>query len=103
MAAIPTRTARYLADEIDPILALASRRLRDVDRYEVTEARTCFYTVTDDERFVAHREDRLLALSPCSGHGFKFSALIGERGGPAAGRADRLPELRLLARRGASA
>ena len=37
--------------------------------------------MTDDERFVAHREDRVLALSPCSGHGFKFSALIGERVG----------------------
>jgi glycine/D-amino acid oxidase-like deaminating enzyme len=75
----PDQDREVPADEIDPILALASRRLRAVDRYEVTEARTCFYTVTDDERFVAHREDRVLALSPCSGHGFKFSALIGER------------------------
>jgi glycine/D-amino acid oxidase-like deaminating enzyme len=77
----PDQDREVPPDEIDPILALASRRLRAVDRYEVTEARTCFYTVSDDERFVAHREDRVLALSPCSGHGFKFSALIGERVG----------------------
>lgn len=67
------------AAEVHEVMSLAARRLRDADRYEVASARACFYTVTDDERFAAHREGRLLALSPCSGHGFKFGPLVGER------------------------
>jgi glycine/D-amino acid oxidase-like deaminating enzyme len=59
-------------------MGLASRRLKRAEAYAVEEARTCFYTVADDERFAAHREGRLLALSPCSGHGFKFGPLVGE-------------------------
>jgi sarcosine oxidase len=42
---------------------------------------TCFYTVTPDSRFVIdHHPDaeRVLVVSPCSGHGFKHSAAIGE-------------------------
>lgn len=39
------------------------------------------YTNTPDTRFVIDRHpdsDRILAVSPCSGHGFKHSAAIGE-------------------------
>jgi glycine/D-amino acid oxidase-like deaminating enzyme len=68
-----------LPGEVAEVMGLASRRLRRAEDYAVEETRTCFYTVTDDERFVAHREGRLLALSPCSGHGFKFGPLVGER------------------------
>ena len=41
----------------------------------------CHYTVTKDEHFIIdfHPEtDRVVLASPCSGHGFKFSAAIGE-------------------------
>jgi sarcosine oxidase len=44
-------------------------------------AETCLYTVTPDSRFVIDRHpesERLLVASPCSGHGFKHSAAIGE-------------------------
>jgi sarcosine oxidase len=44
-------------------------------------ATTCLYTVTPDFGFVidAHPEfERVLVVSPCSGHGFKHSAAIGE-------------------------
>jgi sarcosine oxidase len=44
-------------------------------------ATTCLYTVTPDFGFVidAHPEfERVLVASPCSGHGFKHSAAIGE-------------------------
>ena len=40
---------------------------------------TCLYTNTDDESFVLERRGRLVVGSPCSGHGFKFAPLIGER------------------------
>jgi sarcosine oxidase len=45
------------------------------------KAVTCLYTVTTDAGFVIDRHpefDRVLIVSPCSGHGFKHSAAIGE-------------------------
>jgi sarcosine oxidase len=42
-------------------------------------AETCFYTNTSDEHFVLERHGPVVVGSPCSGHGFKFSPLIGQR------------------------
>jgi sarcosine oxidase len=42
-------------------------------------AETCLYTNTVDERFILERHGRVVIGSPCSGHGFKFAPLIGER------------------------
>lgn len=42
----------------------------------------CFYTVTEDARFVIKPLDgmeNVLLISACSGHGFKHSAALGER------------------------
>jgi sarcosine oxidase len=44
-------------------------------------AASCLYTVTPDSNFVidVHPDhDRIILASPCSGHGFKHSAAIGE-------------------------
>jgi sarcosine oxidase len=44
-------------------------------------AETCLYTVTPDMKFVIDRHPdsaRIIVASPCSGHGFKHSAAIGE-------------------------
>jgi sarcosine oxidase len=44
-------------------------------------AASCLYTTTPDSNFVidAHPDnDRIMIASPCSGHGFKHSAAIGE-------------------------
>lgn len=44
-------------------------------------AATCLYTVTPDFGFVIDHHphsDRVIVASPCSGHGFKHSAAIGE-------------------------
>jgi sarcosine oxidase len=44
-------------------------------------ASTCLYTCTPDFGFVIDRHpdsDRMLIASPCSGHGFKHSAALGE-------------------------
>lgn len=40
---------------------------------------TCFYTNTDDERFILERHDNVIVGSACSGHGFKFAPVIGKR------------------------
>ncbi len=45
------------------------------------KAAACLYTVTPDSRFVIDRlpsSPRVIVASPCSGHGFKHSAAIGE-------------------------
>jgi sarcosine oxidase len=39
---------------------------------------TCLYTTAPDEDFVLDRIGPLVVASPCSGHGFKFTPLIGE-------------------------
>ena len=45
-------------------------------------AETCLYTNTSDEHFILERHGPVVVGSPCSGHGFKFAPLIGERGWP---------------------
>ena len=50
-------------------------------RDNLIQAEVCLYTVTPDEHFVIdfHPEsERVLIASPCSGHGFKHSAAVGE-------------------------
>jgi sarcosine oxidase len=47
---------------------------------EVIEAVSCRYTMTPDEHFILDRHPaypRIVIASPCSGHGFKFGAVIG--------------------------
>ncbi len=46
---------------------------------EPVQADSCFYTTTDDERFVLERHGRIVVGSACSGHGFKFAPVVGER------------------------
>ena len=42
-------------------------------------AESCFYTTTDDERFVIERHGRIVVGSACSGHAFKFAPATGKR------------------------
>jgi sarcosine oxidase len=42
-------------------------------------AETCLYTTTADESFVLERHGPIVVGSACSGHGFKFAPLVGER------------------------
>jgi sarcosine oxidase len=45
------------------------------------ESVACMYTNTPDHHFIIDwhpHHDRVLILSPCSGHGFKFASAIGE-------------------------
>jgi glycine/D-amino acid oxidase-like deaminating enzyme len=47
---------------------------------EVIEAVSCRYTMTPDEHFILDRHPaypQVVIGSPCSGHGFKFGAVIG--------------------------
>lgn len=63
--------------EIDALFEACRPRFVDLDNYTVTGAKTCFYTVQRDERFMLERQDKMMLMSGFSGHGFKFGALMG--------------------------
>jgi glycine/D-amino acid oxidase-like deaminating enzyme len=66
-------------DDVERLFAAARLAYRDFDRYTVLERKACFYTVTDDERFVVEAiGPASFLVSACSGHGFKLGALIGD-------------------------
>jgi glycine/D-amino acid oxidase-like deaminating enzyme len=65
--------------DVAAILHLARGSFADIDGYRLVSSKVCFYTVTPDERFLVRRRGRTVYLSACSGHGFKFGALVGER------------------------
>ena len=46
----------------------------------LVDARVCLYTNTPDRHFIIDwlKRSRVLVVSPCSGHGFKFATAIGE-------------------------
>lgn len=64
--------------EIRPLLDRCRNLLRGFEHWRTQRLKVCFYSVTEDERFVVEKQGaRGWAMSPCSGHGFKFGALMG--------------------------
>jgi sarcosine oxidase len=76
----PDRVNRTItSDELSQLYAVASRAVRL--KPGATRAATCLYTETPGSRFVIDRHpdsEDVIVVSPCSGHGFKHSAAIGE-------------------------
>jgi sarcosine oxidase len=72
-------------DRHGPDLELVDLMSEAVARYFPTAdprpavVETCLYTNTDDERFILERYGRIVVGSACSGHGFKFAPVVGER------------------------
>jgi sarcosine oxidase len=68
------------AEDLDRVRTIAAKYLRGVtDR--VIKAAVCMYTNTPDHHFAIglHPDDpRVVVLSACSGHGFKFAPVIGD-------------------------
>ena len=78
----PDAVDREVAAEerADMFYRLTEPRLTGL-RDNLIRAEVCLYTVTPDEHFVIdfHPEsERAVIASPCSGHGFKHSAAVGE-------------------------
>ena len=63
---------------VEEIAAWTRERFPAADPDPV-DAESCFYTTTDDERFILQRYDRIVVGSACSGHGFKFGPAVGAR------------------------
>jgi sarcosine oxidase len=77
----PEGIRREVTDaDLDPLRGFAASHLRGVTTH-VTKTAVCMYTNTPDEEFVidVHPEDtRVVVISACSGHGFKFAPVIGD-------------------------
>jgi sarcosine oxidase len=76
------QTVRREANEadIDAVRALLNRFVPDAAG-RLRSATVCLYTNTPDEHFILGQHPRysqVIIASPCSGHGFKFSSVIGE-------------------------
>jgi sarcosine oxidase len=77
----PDTLKRSVTDaDLDPIRLFVTRYLRGVTRH-VARSVVCIYTNSPDDDFIVdlHPESsRVVVLSPCSGHGFKFAPVIGD-------------------------
>ena len=76
----PDEPATVAAADVALVRDFLRRHLPVLAGAEVVATETCLYTVAPDERFLVDshpaRPDVIVA-SPCSGHGFKFSILVG--------------------------
>ncbi len=64
--------------EMHALLDRCGSLLKGFDRWQIRNLKVCFYSVTADERFVVEKQGaKGWAMSPCSGHGFKFGAVMG--------------------------
>jgi sarcosine oxidase len=69
------------ADEIEEMYERHVRHRLPALSGRCVKATVCLYTVTPDSRFLIDRlpsSPNVIVASPCSGHGFKHSAAIGE-------------------------
>jgi sarcosine oxidase len=69
------------ADEIEEMYERCVRHRLPALSDRCLKAQVCLYTVTEDSRFIIDRlpmTPNVVVASPCSGHGFKHSAAIGE-------------------------
>ena len=77
----PQSIRREVADaELEPLQNFATTYLRGVTN-RVTKTAVCMYTNTPDKDFVIdlHPNDpRVVVVSACSGHGFKFAPVVGD-------------------------
>ena len=71
-----TRTFDLDASRVDRAVRYAERWLPGVEPIPVFGV-TCLYTTTPTEDFVVDRRGPFVVGSPCSGHGFKFTPVIG--------------------------
>jgi len=77
----PATVRRTATDaDLDPLRLFVTKYLHGVTRH-VTRSAVCMYTNTPDQHFAIglHPDSaRVVILSACSGHGFKFSPVMGD-------------------------
>ena len=76
----PDSVDRKVSDAENEVARRALEQVMPGAGGRLRESRVCLYTNTPDRHFVIDWLDggRVLVVSPCSGHGFKFASSIGE-------------------------
>ena len=79
----PQQCRRTIGEDEDALVrGLLARCLPDAAG-TLADSAVCLYTNTPDHHFILDRHPkshRVIVVSPCSGHGFKFASAIGEIG-----------------------
>lgn len=73
----PTGSRDAEPGEATRVLDYFSTHLKDLSSYRVSRGEVCFYGWSTHEQFVVNATPRTVLVSGCSGHMFKFGALIG--------------------------
>jgi len=69
---------RVGAEDMEPLAAYLARLLPAAAGAPLVEADVCFYAMTADEApVIDHLDDRTIAAAGLSGHGYKFSCVLG--------------------------
>ncbi|MCV0429791.1 MAG: FAD-dependent oxidoreductase, partial [Roseibium sp.] len=71
------RTAK--PDEGETLRNYFSPPIARIGEYRVDDVVTCAYTFTSDEHFFVRTESKATVVSACSGHGYKFGAVVGQK------------------------
>jgi sarcosine oxidase len=66
--------AEATAAELSTIRQNLASVLKDFERYRVKRSKVCWNHDSPDSRFMLKREGRVVMVSACAGHGFKFGA-----------------------------
>ncbi|MFM1966986.1 MAG: hypothetical protein RL134_2711 [Actinomycetota bacterium] len=64
-------------DEAIAVAADYARRWLPGADTDVASVVSCLFTMTDDSHFILDRRGPVVVMSPCSGHGFKFTPILG--------------------------
>lgn len=73
---LDARTLEVPEEAIEVAADYARRWLPGADT-DVASAASCLFTMTDDSHFILDRRGPVVVMSPCSGHGFKFTPILG--------------------------
>jgi glycine/D-amino acid oxidase-like deaminating enzyme len=66
------------AEDIEPLAEYLARLLPGAAGAPLVEADVCFYAMTADEApVIDHLDERTIAAAGLSGHGYKFSCVLG--------------------------
>ena len=87
VADLDARTLDVPAEAFAQAAAYAERWLPGADITEAS-AVSCLFTMTDDSHFILDRRGPVVVMSPCSGHGFKFTPILGAIAADVAAGAD---------------
>ena len=79
MTGNPDRDRDVDLEEAEALFEVGRGRLAQFDGFRIDSARSCFYMVEPEERFIVQPVgDRAWVMTGFSGHGFKFAPLLGE-------------------------